>query len=505
MTTSFARRRGHEPSRIGPRRWVESSYSRLAITDGLLAFGVITMVLGFAGLVDDGGDAATLIGVGAVSTALGYGGRRTFVRAVHPPPGRILSGLAMVWIVLVLVGAVVYLLSGTIDRVDDALVESSAGFATTAVTTLDPAELSVPMQLWRASTQWFGGLIGGLAGVVAIPMALGRTSLTPRASGGRSERLVPSQMVGRRRVIGLYAGFTVACGLGYLLTGMGTRESIAHAFTTVSTGGFSTRADSFASIDGGPRVVATAAMLVAGCSFFVLWWAARGRTRPLLRSAELRSYAAMIAVTTVFVVLDVDGISVGDALFTVASAASTTGFALGDWTLFPDASVAFLLIVVATGSMTGSAGGGLRVLRARILVSYASRELRRQLDPHSVVVVKLGGEGIDERSLERMTGYQISHLGLCAIGAFALAAFDIDVMGSMWTSVSAISTFGPGIGTGPFGDLGDLSAPARLTLVPLMLAGRLSVLPVLLGFVWLVRGQLNVERRLRRLITRGRS
>ena len=145
------------------------------------------------------------------------------------------------------------------------------------------------------------------------------------------------------------------------------------------------------------------------------------------------------------------------------------------------------------------------MLRARILVSYASRELRRQLDPHAVVVVKLGGEGIDERSLERMTGYQISHLGLCAIGAFALAAFDVDVMGAMWTSVSAISTYGPGIGTGPFGDLGDLSAPARLTLVPLMLAGRLSVLPVLLGFVWLVRGQLHVERRLRRLITRGRS
>ena len=95
---------------------MESSYSRLAITDGLLAFGVITTLLGFGGLFDDGGDAATLIGVGAVSAGLGYGGRRTFARARRPPPGRILSGLAMVWIALVLVlpllGVIIWYFAG---------------------------------------------------------------------------------------------------------------------------------------------------------------------------------------------------------------------------------------------------------------------------------------------------------------------------------------------------------------------------------------------------------
>ena len=476
------------------------------MTDGLLGFGVVTSVVGVAGLADDAGDALVLLAVGLVGVVIGIGGQRTFVRARRPPPGKVISGLALVWITLVMVGAGVYLVTGTIDRVDDAVVESAAGFSTVAVTTLDPTELSVPMQLWRAATQWIGGCIGVLAGVVALPMALGRTVLIPRAAGGgRRDRLVPSQIVGRRRVFALYLGFTVIVGVAYALTGLGTRDSVVHAFTTVSTGGFSSRADSFASIGGGPRVVATVAMAVAGSSFFLLWWLARGRVRPLVRSVELHSYLAMIGVGTLLVVLDSDGISIGDALFTVVSAASTTGHAVGDWTALDDAALAVLLVIVATGSMTGSAGGGLRVLRARVLVRYAARELRRQLDPHAVVVVKHGDEAVTERALERMTGYQISHLGLITIGAFILAAFDVDVLAAMWTSVSTVSTFGPGVGTGPFGSLEDISTPARLSLVPFMLAGRLSVLPLLLGVVWAARGQRHAERRVRRTITKDRS
>ena len=119
--------------------------------------------------------------------------------------------------------------------------------------------------------------------------------------------------------------------------------------------------------------------------------------------------------------------------------------------------------------------------------------------------MKHGEHAVEERTLERMTGYQIAHLGLCAGGAFALAAFGTDVLESIWTSISAISTFGPGVGTGPFGQLDDFSSPARLVLVPLMLAGRLSVLPVLLGVVWLARGESLVERRVRRVLTRERA
>lgn len=485
--------------------WITSSWARLAITDSLMAFGAVTLAIALIGFADDTGDAAGLLVLGGVCLLIGLGGRRTFVRARRPAPGKILSGLALVWAALVLAGTAGYLATGTIDRVDDAVVEAAAGFATTSVTTLDPAELSVPMQLWRGATQWVGGLVGVVAGVVALPMALGHSALTPQRTGSGRERLVPSPLVGRRRILAIYLGFTAACGIAYAAVGMGARESVVHAMTTVSTGGFSTRADSFASFGGGPRIVATASMLIAGLSFFVLWWLARGKVQPLFRSVELRSYLTMVTVATTVVVLDADGISLGDALFTVASACSTTGFAVGDWTVLPDAALAILLVAVATGSMTGSAGAGLRILRARVLVRYAARELRLHLDPHAVVVVKLGDDAIEERALERMTGYQIAHLGLCGLGAFALAAFEVDVLAAIWSSISAVSTFGPGLGTGPFGQLEDFSQPARLVLVPLMLAGRLSVLPVLLGVVWLARGESLVERRIRRSLTKERS
>jgi trk system potassium uptake protein TrkH len=480
----------------GARR---QSYARLAVSDGVGITGIVTVLCGVAGVFDDVGDAIFLIISGGAAAGIGIANRRTLQRSHRPAPGRVLSGLAALWLVLVVLGTGIYLATGTVARVDNAFVEAAAGFSTTSLTTLNPEELTVPMQLWRAATQWIGGLIGIMVGVIALPLALRGPLLVSGAGQHTAERLAPTPVIGRQRVLKIYSALTLLLGISYAAVGLGTLDSTVHALTTISTGGFSSHTDSFVGFGSGARAVATVGMIIAGSSYFIGWWVVRGRLEPVWRSTELRLYAGLLAVTTLLITLGGNGVGVGDAIFTSTSALSTTGFAVLDWTLLDDSVLMVLLIVIATGSMSGSAGGGLRVVRAWTLVGFASRELRRQLDSQAVVVIKQGGHAVNERALERTTGYQIAHLGLCGLAAFLLGAAGVDLEGAIYTGISVLSTHGPGLGVGPFGSLEEFSPAARLFLVPFMLAGRMTILPLLLGVAWLFRAEKDLERRARRL------
>ncbi|MEL0141317.1 MAG: potassium transporter TrkG, partial [Acidimicrobiaceae bacterium] len=355
------------------------------------AFTVVAVLAAAAGVADDFGDSLVLFAAGAITGSITIVTRRSFVRRERPPAARVIAGLASTWAALVVAGSVVYLASGTITTVDEALFESAAGFSTVAATTVDPESLGTSMSLFRAGTQFVGGLVGLLAGVVALPRTMKGNVQIPKGRGSRADRLVPDPAIGRQRVVRLYLALATACGFGYLITGLGARSSLIHALTTVSTGGFSDRADSLASAPGGAKVVATVFMLIGGMSFFALFWLLRGNHRRFVRSPELRIYLGIIGVVTLALLREVDGLSVGDALFTAASASSTTGLAVIDWTGFPAGAMALLLVAVATGAMGASAGSGLRVIRAWLLCLFAAREIRRQLDPKAVTLVRHGG------------------------------------------------------------------------------------------------------------------
>ena len=476
------------------------SYSRLAIGDGLVAVTVVMAAAALAGVADDLSDSLVLLGLSVITGAIGIGIRRTFRRRDRPPAARVISGLASTWAVLVLTGTVVYLLTGTAETIDEALFESAAGFSTVAATSLDPETLSTPMGYFRAGTQFVGGLVGLLAGVVALPRTMKGNVQIPKGEGRRADRLAPDPITGRRRVLALYVGLTVTCGVGYALSGMATESSIIHAMTTLSTGGFSDQADSFVSAPGSARVVATVFMVIAGTSYFALFWLLRGNVGRFSRSPELRIYALILVSVTVLLRLDVDGLSLGDAAFTAASASSTTGFAVTDWTLFPSAGLSLLLVAVATGAMGASAGSGLRVIRAWLLVLFAAREIRRQLDPNSVTLVRHGQRTLGDQELDSLTGYQIAHFGLCGIGAFLLALTGDDLVDALWTAISVVSTSGPSPTMGPFGDADQLGRVGQLVMIPGMLAGRLTILPLLLAVSSALQAYRWSTREARRLV-----
>ncbi len=475
------------------------SYSRLAVADGLLAFTIIAVLAAGAGITDKLGDSLVLLAVATITGSIAIATRRTFVRRERPPTARVIAGLASTWASLVVAGSIVYLASGTITNVDEALFESAAGFSTVAATTLDPESLGTSMSLFRAGTQFVGGLVGLLAGVVALPRTMKGNVQIPKGRGSRADRLVPDPVIGRQRVVRLYLALATACAFGDLITGLGVRSSLIHALTTVSTGGFSDRADSFVSAPGGAKVVATVFMFIGGMSLFALFWLIRGNHRRFVKSPELRIYLGIIGVVTLSLLREVDGLSVGDAIFTAASASSTTGLAVTDWTDFPSGALALLLVAVATGAMGASAGSGLRVVRAWLLCLFAGREIRRQLDPNAVTLVRHGGRTLGDKELDSLTGYQIAHFGLCGIGAFMLALTGDELVDSLWTAISVVSTFGPSPAMGAFGDADEIGRLGQLVMIPGMLAGRLTILPLLLAVAALQQGYRAVSLGIRRL------
>ena len=489
----------------GPLRTTQrDSFSRLAISDGLLHVGIAGLASAAIGIVDNAVDSIIIAMISGVSLGVGVVGRRRLVRRKHTATARILAGLASTWSILVLLGTATYLATGAIDSVEAALFESAAGFSTVALTTLDPEGLSLPVALYRGATQWVGGLLGLFTVVVALPQTMKGRVQIPKGIGRRADRLVPTAEIGRRRVVRLYVALSLACFAAYVLSGMRFRSAAIHAMTTVSTGGFTDTTDSFLTMNTASKSVATVFMFTAGVSFFALFWLVRGNHRRFLASPELRVYATIVATITTYLVLVVDDVSVGDALFTAASASSTTGLAAVDWTLFPPGALAILLIAVATGAMGASAGSGLRVIRAWLLVLFAVREVRRQLEPSAVIAVTHGGRSVGEDELEDLTGYQIAHFGLCAVGAFLLALAGSELVDSLWTAISTISTFGPSPLTGPTGDAAALGSWGQLILIPGMLAGRLTILPLLHALASLLQAKARLVRGSRRLLRVGR-
>ena len=279
--------------------------------------GVATTACGLAGIGDDNRDAGRprlRRGRSARSWPRWPGGGVSPPER-GPPPAGVFAGIGLLWTVLVLFGAAVYAGTGALARIDDALVESAAGFTTTSVTLLDAAEASRATLLFRAATSWVGGLMAILIGVVTLPAVLKSTALIGYSSGAQGDGpRVPGPTLGPAGCSSCTPASPRPAWVAYSLTGLGATEALVVGLGTASTGGFTGRADSLAGYGTSTQAVAAAGMFLAGAGVFVLWWIARGRLRPMWRSQELRTYALLLAAATAAVAVH-RGVGWGEAGF----------------------------------------------------------------------------------------------------------------------------------------------------------------------------------------------
>ena len=425
-------------------------------------------------------------------------------------PRRLTAGTAMAvgalgWFALSLVGAIPYWLALDISYLD-AFYETASGFTTTGATLFTGLSiLPKSLLLWRALTQWIGGL--GIFTLFLLVMREGgvrHTLLGAEAHKAASERFSPGVFHSLRILWAIYGGLTFSCVLLLWAEGVPIFDAVAHALATVSTGGFSTYDASIGhfAAAGFPHAAAIETtilifMFLGGTSFLIHWNLIQRRGSAIWRNSELRTWilllvggAAIVAFADRARIADVGWAQhVRTSLFHVVSIATTTGFTTQDvasaW--FSPLTRQVLLLLMLIGGCVGSTSGGLKVLRVTVFGRLLARQLRLAgRSGREVVPMTLNHRRLSPAEIERSTAIGIAWIGAVVLLWTATTLLSrLDGWGSLSVAVSMVSNVGP-----HFADpvtVTELGGAAKVFSIVGMIAGRLEILPFLLVFsrrVW---------------------
>jgi trk system potassium uptake protein TrkH len=399
--------------------------------------------------------------------------------------------VAVAWILASAAGALPYVLAGVLPPVD-AFFEAVSGFTTTGSTVIGDVE-SLPraLLLWRALTQWLGG-VGIIVFAIALMPLLGVGGMQlfkAEVAGPEANKITPRLAETAKRLWYVYVGLTtLECAL-LMLGGMSFYDAICHAFTTVSTGGFSTRNASIGAWHS-PFIEWTVIvfMLLGGINFGLHYRVLTGSARDALRDDELRYFLAVVAGGTAIVVLALwPGHAAGvvrTSLFQLASVVTTTGYATVDFEGWPSLALMVLLQVMVLGAMTGSTSGGLKTLRTLIGLRALASVFVRQLHPQAVSrPVRYAGRRVPDDVLAGIWAFFTAYFLIAALVAALVAAAGYDLVTAISASLTTLGNVGPGMGQiGPFDNFSHFSGGVKLLLSGAMLAGRLEIFTLLILF-----------------------
>lgn len=398
--------------------------------------------------------------------------------------------VALAWIILSLVGALPFYLSGEIPSYVDSLFETVSGLTTTGATILDdPQVLSHGNMFWRSFCHWIGGM-GVLVLLVALlPQASGRAIHMLRAEmpGPIVDKLVPKAKQTARILYFIYIFLTILLFFLLILGKMPVFESAIHALGTAGTGGFGVYADSLTSYSPYCQWVITIFMLIFGINFNLFFLCLIGRFSISLKSQELWSYIGIVLAATVAIALNIRhtfsgfGESLRHAAFQVCSYISTTGFNTANTNAWPSLSKVILLMLMFLGACAGSTAGGLKISRFIILIKAVHKRIRQVLYPRTVKAVKFEGKSLDEEQITAVLAY-FAIYSLCIASLFIIVSFEPF---SMETNLSAVVSVFNNIGP-LFGELSTFapySVFTKLLLSFAMLLGRLEIYPLIILFM----------------------
>lgn len=397
------------------------------------------------------------------------------------------------WIILSLLGALPFMISGEIPNFFDAFFETVSGFSTTGASILTDVEaLSHGILFWRSFTHWLGGM-GVLVLIMAIlPSDSGRSIHIMRAemAGPVVGKIVPKIRETAKILYYIYFVITIVEMAFLLFGGMPLFDSAVHALGTAGTGGFGIKADSIAGYSPYLQWVITIFMVIFGINFNLFYLLLLKKFKPVFTNRELWFYlglmlvAAGIITYSIYPMYNDFSTSVRHSCFQVASLVSTTGYSTADFNLWPDLAKGVLFVLMFLGGCAGSTAGGLKLSRVMIMRRAIRKDIRQLLHPRSVALEKFEGKKIEDSVLNGVTTYFALYIVLIAI-TFLTLSFepDFDVLSNLTASISCCNNVGPGFEkVGPMAGYAAYSGFSKLVLTFAMLFGRLEIYPVLLAF-----------------------
>lgn len=400
--------------------------------------------------------------------------------------------VALCWIVLSMIGAVPFTISGAIPSYIDAVFETVSGFTTTGSSILPEVE-SMPKCLlfWRSFTHWVGGM-GVLVFVMAVlPLAGGTNMYMMKAEspGPSVGKLVPR--VKRTAVIlyGMYVALSLL-QLVFLLAGrMPLFDALVTMFGTAGTGGFGIKNDSMASYSPYLQWVVTIFMILFGVNFNIYYLLLKKKWRSAATSTEVRAYFIIIFSSIMLITVNVLELfpdpftALRHAAFQVGSIITTTGFGTTDFNLWPSFSKTILVLLMFIGACAGSTGGGVKVSRVVILFKSIQKELDVIVHPHNVKKLKMDGRLVEHSVIRSVNVFIASYIMIFAFSVLLISIDNFDMTTNFTAVAATINNIGPGLEVvGPTGNFGGFSAFSKLVLTFDMLVGRLELFPLLILF-----------------------
>ena len=392
------------------------------------------------------------------------------------------------WLVLSLFGAMPYLLSKSVPNFTDGFFEALSGFTTTGATIMTQIEsLPKDILLWRSMTQWLGGL-AIIVFTVAILPYLGMSGMqlfVAEINGINYDKLHPRIMHTVRRIWGLYLFFTLLETLLLYFGDMDFYDAICHSMSTISSGGFSTRTESIGAFSNYSQVVVSVFMVLSGCNFslLLLLLSLSWKSFALFKNQEFRNFLLYILIISIgigLVLVFVCQMSFGNAFrqsfFSVISSLTTTGFFVGNYTVWPSFLWIVLFLLMFIGGCSGSTSGGVKIFRHLIFVKNSVLELKRIIHPNAVLPVKVNEKSISTGGVNKNLSFIFIYFLVFVAGSIILLFTGADFNTAIGASVAALSNVGTGIGqVGPGGTYVAFTLGSKWVLMLLMLLGRVEL------------------------------
>ncbi len=392
------------------------------------------------------------------------------------------------WVLLGLASAVPFLLA---DRpamsFTDAVFESISGLTTTGATVLVGLDNLPPSILYyRQQLQWLGGMGIVVLAVAVLPLLrVGGMQLYRAETPGpmKDVKLTPRIAQTAKALWVIYLGITVMCTFSYWAAGMRLFDAVGHAFSTVSTGGFSTHDASFGYFDN-PLIeaLATAFMVISGINFAIHFEALRRREAAVyFQDSEVRTYLGLLLFAAMLVCGALwrwDALSATDSirygLFQIVSFMTSTGFTTTDYSRWPLFVPVLLIFIAFVGGCAASTAGGLKVIRVLLLYKQGVREILRLIHPQAEIPVKLGKMPVSTRVVEAVWGFFSLYVAVFALIMVLMMGFGLDQVTAFSAVATCINNLGPGLGE-VTANFASVPAPVKWLACLAMLLGRLEI------------------------------
>ena len=401
--------------------------------------------------------------------------------------------VALFWTVLGLTGAVPLMLAlHPHMSFTDAVFESFSGLTTTGATVITGIDrLPHSILFYRQELQWLGGMGIIVLAVAVLPMlGIGGMQLFRAEAPGpvKDNKLTPRITETAKALWVLYLGLTIACALGYWQAGMSGFDAIAHSFSTVAIGGFSTHDASIGHFRN-PAIefVAIVFMFLSGINFALHFLAWRQLSlRPYLQDSEFRAYVLVlfgVGIATVGYLLLTETYerpydAFHHGLFQVVSIGTTTGFTTTSYHAWPGFLPVLLLFLSFVGGCAGSTGGGMKVIRFLLLIKQGMREIARLVHPSAQIPVKVNRQPVSDRIIDAVWGFFATYVASFVLMMLLLMATGLDQVTAFSAVAACINNLGPGLGEVAL-HYRDINDAAKWVLTFAMLLGRLEIFTLL--------------------------